>query len=222
MSRTSLLLNLLICILVFSLATAWASQVVVIADFSFGVDKNGIPSGWQLKEKSGTPDFSIVKDGNTHALHLRSVDTSFAFQKPVTVSTRQYPMISWKWKVMKLPGGGDFRKSKTDDQAAQLFVAFSNKKVIGYIWDTNAPKGLVGNTWVPPLMIVKAIVVRSGPSETGKWITETRNAYKDYKKLFGHDPPPVAGIRIQINTQHTETSAESLFADVEFKKSKRK
>ena len=210
------------CILFSSLTTAWATQREVIADFSFGVDEHGVPLGWQLKEKSGKSDFSIIRDGGIHALHLRSADTSFAFQKSVNVSPHEYPMLSWKWKVTKLPAGGDFRKSKTDDQAAQLFVAFSNKKMIGYIWDTNAPKGLVGNTWVPPLMIVKAIVVRSGPSETGKWITETRNAYKDYKKLFGHDPPPVAGIRIQINTQHTETSAESLFADVEFKKSKRK
>jgi hypothetical protein len=65
---------------------------------------------------------------------------------------------------------------------------------------------------------VKAIVLRSGYSETGKWITETRNAYEDYRKLFGHEPPRVAGIRIQINSQHTETSGESFFADVMFKR----
>jgi len=191
---------------------------VVVADFSFGVDKNGIPLGWELKEKSGRSDLSIIKDGNIHALHLRSADTSFAIQKSVNVSTRQYPVLSWKWKVIKLPEGGDFRTSKTDDQAAQLFIAFSNKKVIGYIWDTSAPKGLTGKTWVPPFLTVKAIVVRSGHTEIGKWITETRNAYKDYKQFFGHEPPRVAGVRIQINSQHTETSAESLFADVAFKK----
>ena len=76
----------------------------------------------------------------------------------------------------------------------------------------------MGNTWVPPLVIVKAIVVRSGPSDTGKWITETRNAYNDYKRLFGHEPPSVAGVRIQINSQHTETFGESFFADVMFKR----
>ena len=67
-------------------------------------------------------------------------------------------------------------------------------------------------------MTVKAIVVRSGPGETGKWITETRNAYEDYKTLFGQEPPRVAGVRIQINSQHTETSGESFFADVLFKR----
>jgi hypothetical protein len=69
-----------------------------------------------------------------------------------------------------------------------------------------------------PLMTVKVVVVRSGPAETGKWITESRNVYEDYKKLYGSEPPTVNGVRLQINSQHTKTSAESYFADVVFKK----
>jgi hypothetical protein len=66
-------------------------------------------------------------------------------------------------------------------------------------------------------MHVKVVVVRSGAAEIGKWLVETRNIYEDYKKLFGAEPPAASGIRLQINSQHTETSAESLFADVVFK-----
>ncbi|MGE5751019.1 MAG: DUF3047 domain-containing protein, partial [Nitrospirota bacterium] len=51
-----------------------------------------------------------------------------------------------------------------------------------------------------------------------KWFTEVRNVYDDYKKLFGNEPMDVAGVRLQINSQHTETSAESYFADVVFTK----
>jgi hypothetical protein len=210
--------SFLFCILLLSLAPAWASQSVVVADFSSGVDKDGVPQGWQLKEKSGNADFAIIRDGHISALRLRSQDTSFALQKAVDVNPQQYPVISWKWKVTKLPEGGDFRSSKTDDQAAQLFLAFSNSNVISYIWDTTAPQGLAEDAWSFPFVTVKAIVLRSGYSETGKWITETRNAYEDYRKLFGHEPPRVAGIRIQINSQHTETSGESFFADVMFKR----
>ena len=68
-------------------------------------------------------------------------------------------------------------------------------------------------------MKIKVVVVRSGPSQTGKWITETRNVYQDYRKLYGGDKAPeVSGLRIQINSQHTKTSAESCFADLMFKK----
>ena len=210
--------SLLFCILLVCLTPAWASQSVVVADFSAGVNKDGVPQGWQLKEKAGNADFAVVRDGLITALRLRSQDTSFALQRAVDVNPQSYPLISWKWKVTKLPEGGDCRNSKTDDQAAQLFLAFSNANVISYIWDTTAPQGLVEDTWSFPFVTVKAIVVRSGHLETGKWVTETRNAYEDYRELFGHEPPEVAGIRIQINSQHTETSGESFFADVIFKR----
>jgi hypothetical protein len=217
MSRSGLVKIFLLSILFSSIAPAWATERVVVADFSSGVDQKGIPLGWHLKEKSGKADFAVIKDGNVHAVHLRSADNSFALQKLVRVNTHQYPLLSWKWKVIKLPAGGDFRKPNSDDQAAQLFLAFSDAKVILYVWDTNAPQGLMEDVLAPPFVTIKAIVLRSGDMETGRWITETRNAYEDYKRLFDREPPPVVGMRIQINSQHTDTSAESYSADVVFK-----
>ena len=204
--------------LFFVVAPAWGSQPLVVGDFSQGVDGKGVPSGWQLKKRIGKADFSVVRDDGIDALRLRSDDASFAFQKPFKVNPRQYPVLSWKWKVTKLPGGGDLRQTKSDDQAAQLFVAFSSRRIILYIWDTTAPQGLITDAWAPFFLTIKAIVVRSGPAQVGKWITETRNAYQDYKELFGHEPPTVAGVRIQINSHHTETLGESFFADMMFKK----
>lgn len=197
-------------------APVQANDRMVIADFSSL--SGGVPAGWELKEKSGKADFAVVKDGDIAAARFRSANTSFSLQKEVKVDLKQFPILTWKWKVTKLPAHGDFRKSKTDDQAAQLFLAFSKTKAIVYIWDTTAPQGLLESTSPVPFMTVKVIVLRSGPAEMGKWITESRNVYEDYKKLYGSDPPEVNGIRLQINSQHTETSAESYFADVMFKK----
>lgn len=201
-------------------ALAGADDRIAVADFSRGVDAEGVPRGWQLKEKSGRAEFSVVKDGDLHALHLRSQNTSFSIQKSVKVDPAEHPVLSWKWKVTGLPEGGDFRNRKRDDQAAQLFLAFTKTKSIVYLWDTTAPEDLMGDAFAPPLMSIKVVVVRSGPAETGKWITETRNVLEDYRKLYGADenPPVVKGIRLQINSQHTGTSAESYFADVTFQK----
>jgi hypothetical protein len=218
MGRTCVLMSLLICLSISSFSTARAFQPIVIADFSSDVDQNGVPSGWQLKERKGKAKLALIKDGDIHALRMRSVNDSFAIQKRVNVSTLQYPILSWKWKVISLPEGGDFRKSNADDQAAQLFLAFDSRKIIVYLWDTTAPQGLIADASAPPFMSIKAIVVRSGHAETGKWLTETRNAYEDFKKLYGEEPPPITGIRLQINSQHTETSGESLFADVMFRR----
>jgi Protein of unknown function (DUF3047) len=195
-----------------------AEDRVVIADFSSSIGAPGVPAGWQLKEKSGKADFAVINDGDIAAGRFRSANTSFSLQKEVNVDLKQFPLLTWKWKVTKLPKGGDFRKSKTDDQAAQLFVAFSKTKAIVYIWDTTAPAGLMEDTTPAPFMTVKVVVQRSGPAELGKWITETRNVYDDYKKLYGAEPPAVNGIRLQSNSQHTGTSGEGYFADVMFKR----
>jgi hypothetical protein len=209
--------GLLVAILMCS-APVWAADQVVIADFSSAVDASGVPAGWQVKEKSGKADFAVVKDDGVFAVRLRSANTSFSLQKEAHVNLNQYPILTWKWKVTKLPDGGDFRKSDTDDQAAQLFIAFSKTRAIVYIWDTTAPQGATGDAAAPFFMSIKAVVVRSHKTGTGSWITETRNMYDDYQKLFGGEPVDVSGVRIQTNSQHTGTSAESFFADIAFKK----
>lgn len=190
-----------------------------IANFGHGADNEGVPRDWQLKEKAGRADFALVQSDGVHALQLRSANSSFSFQRRVQADLKEYPLLSWKWKVTQLPQGGDFRRSKTDDEAAQLFVAFSRTRAIVYVWDTSAPQGLMENATAPPFMSIKAVVVRSGPAELGKWINETRNVYEDYKRLYGDAgrPPVVSGMRLQINSQHTGTSAACAFADVTFR-----
>lgn len=211
------------CALVLALRApvfAWADDRVVVGDFSLGADARGVPKAWELAEKSGQASLSLANVDGLNALVMRSADTSFSIQRHIKVDLKQYPILTWKWKVTKLPAGGDFRKAKTDDQAAQLFLALSRTRAIVYIWDTTAPQGLIAEALVPPPMRIKVVVMRSGPSQTGKWITETRNVYQDYRKLFGggDNPVVVSGMRVQINSQHTKTSAESCFADLVFKK----
>ena len=191
---------------------------MVINDFSKGGDAGEVPPGWELKEKSGKADCSVIKDADIYAVRLRSANTSFSLQKEVDVDVREYPVLTWDWKVTILPEEGDFRISRKDDQAAQLFLAFSKTKIMVYVWDTTAPQGLMQDAHSPPFVDIKAVVVRSGPGDTGKWITETRNVYEDYKKLFNKEPPVLRGMRIQINSQHTGSSAESYFAKMMFKK----
>jgi hypothetical protein len=200
---------------------ARAEDRVVVGDFSSAA-AGGAPAGWELNEKSGKADVAVVKDGGVSAVRFRSANTSFSLQKEVKVDLKKFPMLTWKWKVTKEPVGGDFRKSGTDDQAAQLFVAFSKSKAIVYIWSSTVPKGLTKATSPAPFMTVEVVVLESGRDKLGKWVSESRNVYQDFKKLFGSEPPPVSGMRLQINSQHTGTSAESYFADVAFEKAGKK
>lgn len=198
------------------------AQDVVVANFDQATDP--VPPGWELSENKGTADLALVFDGENQALKLRSEVSSFSLNKELGIDLTKTPYLEWQWKITELPTGGDFRQRATDDQAAQLFVVFNwgmfRKEAIVYIWDSTAPVGTMARAPSPPLypfLRIHAVVVRSGEADKGEWITETRNVAEDYKKLFGSEPKNVKGIRIQINSQHTQSQAEAYWRSVRFK-----
>lgn len=191
--------------------------MVVLNTAVSGADR--LPPGWQIKVTRGKPDVSVCKDDDVACLHLKSVKASFGLEKSVDVDPSQMPFLTWRWKVTQLPPSGDFRRAGTDDQAAQVLIAFADHRVLSYIWDSNAPKGTMENaSWVP-LVHVFAVVCESGATQANRWVAESRNLATDYERAYGKAAPHVKGIRIQINSQHTATVAESYFSEVAFRSS---
>ena len=174
------------------------------------------PPGWQIKVNHGRPDVSACPNAAGPCLKLKSVKASFGLERDVDVDPAALPILKWSWKVAELPAGGDFRHASTDDQAAQILVAFADRRVLSYIWDSTAPKGTVESASFIPLVHVFDIVCESGNSGLNTWIAENRNVAADYQQVYGKPAPHVKGLRIQINSQHTGTVAESYFGDVEF------
>ncbi len=176
-----------------------------------------LPDGWQIKINYGKPEIGTGRDGNNNYLDLKSHDSSYGVERNVDVDPREAPFLTWKWKVKALPPGGDFRHSRSDDQAAQVLVAFADRHVLTYIWDTTAPAGTMESASSIPLVHVYAVVCRSGSGDLNRWLTENRNVARDYELAYGRPAPRVKGVRLQINTQHTGTSAESCFGEVAFR-----
>lgn len=176
-----------------------------------------LPDGWAIKVNHGTPEIATGSGPEGAFLQLRSHKSSFSVERGVDVDVAQYPYLAWRWKVAELPRGGDFRHASTDDQAAQVLVAFQDRRVLTYIWDTSAPKGTSMSGSSIPLVHIFAFVCQSGPDQLNHWVSEARNLAQDYEKAYGRKTPHVKGVRLQINSQHTGTSAESQFADVTFR-----
>jgi hypothetical protein len=61
------------------------------------------------------------------------------------------------------------------------------------------------------------VVCRSGAAEANRWVAESHNVAADYEHAYGKAAPEVKGLRIQINSQHTGTIAESYFGEVAFR-----
>jgi len=193
---------------------------LIIESFSKGADEKGVPLDWELKEKEGTPIIKLEKEDDIYALHLISEQSSFGVAKNVNIDIKEYPYINFRWKVIELPRNGDFRKKETDDQAAQIYVAFGTfkltAKIVGYLWENKAPKLITGVS--PAWSKTRVIVLESGPEKIGKWVCEKRNIYNDYKELFEKEPPEAKLISLYINSQHTKSRAESYFGEIYFSK----
>jgi hypothetical protein len=166
----------------------------------------------------GKVDISVCQQ-SASCLHLRSVKSSFALEHSLNVDPAQLPYLTWQWRVAQLPAGGDFRSASTDDQAAQVLVAFADKRILTYIWDSTAPKGTMQSASNIPLVHIFAVVCQSGAAAIDHWIAESRDLAADYARAFGKTAPRVVGLRLQINSQHTGTTAESYFGEVAFRSS---
>jgi DUF3047 family protein len=180
-----------------------------------------VPAGWEKTEFSGDASVELVRDEGRTAVRLRSTRDSFALHRDVIVDVRQFPVLSWSWKVMRLPSGGDVRDAGRDDQAAQVYVVFprwpaprTSSDVIGYVWDGRAP---VGTTLThPKAPNVRVVVLQSGPARLDTWVREQRDVAADFQTLFGRVPPRVGKVALMIDSDDTRSEAEALFGDLTF------
>jgi len=200
-------------------------DIILVSKFYQGINDDDVPEGWELDDKKTPIDISLVKEGEQFAVCFKSKASAFGIYNEQDFDIKDYPILNWEWKVTKLPDGGNFLEEDKDDQAAQVYVSFGslsffNKpfvKAVGYYWSSTLPVGTEGEcpTWSKS----RAIVIETGEEKLGEWITEKRNVYQDYEKLFeDDDPSDVSALRLYTNSQHTETGTEAFFRNIYFSK----
>ena len=206
-------------------------DIVLVAGFDSPEMQKGAPIGWLLDIRKGEPVISLERGSQLYYLHMKSNESAYGIKNGTKVDIKEYHYLNWTWKVTKLPDGGDVRKRDTDDQAIQLYVAFTptgfpeslNTPVLGYIWDNEAPRGWTGRSSSIGGGKLRYVVVRNKTDRLGQWYTEKRNIYEDYKKLLKDvecaEPAGLThGVEFYINTQNTKSTAESYIGDVYFSK----
>ena len=203
---------------------AMENEVLVVGRFSGErLETNGVPPGWQRNNLGDNSKIAIDGEKEDYFLHILCVNDYIALGKKISFDVHKFPYLSWRWKASRLPEGGDIRNRETDEQAGQVYVVFPkfpspvNTRSVGYIWDSQAPAGLSGTSTAYSNM--KYVVLQSGSAKLNQWISEARNVYDDYQKLFQEEPPKVGGVMLYINTQHSKSSAEIFYADIFFSSS---
>lgn len=191
---------------------------------------NGAPLGWRLQRYKGSPSLKMEQIGDQFYLRMKSSGyTAFGVKKEISVDIRKYPFVHWTWKAQQLPQGGDVRRADRDDQALQVYLIFQAKgffdimksPAIAYIWDNEAPKGLMIQSPQKRMGHVRYIVLRNKTDALGFWQREKRNLYEDYKKTFkdihsGEPPGSIQILMLFINTHHTKSDADGCIGDIYF------
>jgi hypothetical protein len=206
------------------LALAAGAEVVVVEDWTQPLlGARGIPTGWRPYETiGGRPayDFTVVESDGRRALLLKSHDDHSTIARELHVDLRATPILEWSWKAVQLPAGGDIRRKETSDLTAHIFViwprfpAMLRSRLIGYVWDATAPAQTVETSHKTGS--VHFFVLRSGPGELGRWLTERRNVLEDYRRVFGEDPEDPRALALSIDTNDTHSEAEALIGRIAF------
>jgi hypothetical protein len=136
---------------------------------------------------------------------------------------RNFPFLSWRWKISNVVRSAIETREDRFDAAARVMVVFGRGKVfkaiggepsgfrIEYIWASHLPKNRILDH--PGEKYCKVFVLESGEGKAGQWVREKRNLHKDYKSAFGTDPEGVSAIGIQTDTDHSNEMVTAYYSD---------
>jgi hypothetical protein len=228
-------------LLVHALAGAGAGRVDV-GRFTEPAAPDAPPVGWEpltFRKIPRPTQYRVVREGTGWVLEARSEAAASALYRPLDLDLQAHPRLTWRWKIERVLVKGDARTKQGDDYPARVYVAFRHDPAratawerttygayrllygteppgaaLNYIWDNRLPPGTaLDNAYTRR---AKMIVVRSGGAEAGRWVTETRDVREDYRRLFGGDPPPVAGVAVMTDTDDTGERAVAWYDALAF------
>ena len=213
-----------------------AALAVLLSTFPV-MGTSGLPHGWEPlsfpKIEAKTSYEWSASSLAIHATANRSA-SGLIYRREGPVS--ELPVLRWRWMVAGPVPGGDETEKKGDDYAARIYVTFRSERsfnplallksvavklatgakppseAICYIWANKLDAGR--DLPSPYTKKVRMVAVRSGTSGANEWRSEERNVLEDYRRLFGKEPPPYAGVAIMTDADNTGASAEAWYSDV--------
>jgi hypothetical protein len=163
----------------------------------------------------------VEKSDGRSVVHAESSDSASGYFHKVQLSAREYPQISWSWKISRTIAAENPQQKSGDDFAARVYVVFPGrfywqKRAITYVWSDKLPVGTVmANSYTDRVAI---IAVESGNSFAGSWRQESRNYVADYRAYFHEDPDDPEAIAFMTDTDNTGSQAEAWYGDISFSK----
>jgi len=182
--------------------------------------------GWWSVTYFAVPPTQYSKSGGV--IKAESLGTRSSLFKEVAEKEKDYPILSWKWKVSNVVSSAIETRKDRHDAAARVIVVFGKEKSfqlfgrepaglkIEYIWGSHLPKGHLFDH--PGERDCKIFVLESGEGRVGQWVPEIRNIQKDFKTAFLAESPGVLAIGIQTDTDQSNESVTAYYTEPTLKK----
>jgi Protein of unknown function (DUF3047) len=195
-------------------------DAVILDDFE-GQEVGTLPDGWTWRSKDdekNKPYRVRVEDGNRY-LEATDEGESVILGREVRWDLNEFPYISFRVRVNRIPEGGDERDDKKVDSAAGVYITLKKKlfgkipESVKYVWSSTLPVGTavrrdgIGRPW--------QVVMGSGDQGLGEWRTyvfDLRDAYRD---TFGGDPPSKPlGVGVLSDANSLKSKAYADYDDI--------
>ena len=194
-----------------------AAGIRQVEDFS-RFKAGTFPEGWKARGGDGSKVYRVKADRESY-LEAKAISSAVTIAKKFEYDLKEYPFLSWHWRVLELPRGGDERYKKTGDSAAGIYVIFPGlirPDNIKYVWSASLPVSTT--TKSPYNSKTKIVVLRNQSSPLGTWVSEKVNAYEDYKRLFGREPRHGQAIGLMSDSDDTESGAQAHYKGISISK----
>jgi len=179
--------------------------------------------GWKLVPYFGIPSTQYSKTGKG-IIKAESLGGRSSLFKEVKEKEKNYPILSWGWKISNVVHSAIETREDRFDAAARIMVVFGKEKSyrifgggepiglkIEYIWATRLPKGHIYDH--PGEKNCKVFVLESGDGKARQWVYKMRNIQKDFKTAFGAEFPGVLALGIQTDTDHSNEQVTAYYSE---------
>jgi len=180
------------------------------------------PDGWDWREDDGGGDrpYAVAEENGNRYLAARDAGQSVIVGRKITVDLDRYPYLAFRWRVHRIPEGGDERHGESGDSAAAVYVVYRKSMgiiplTVKFVWSSTLPVGTalqrsgVGRPWI--------IVADSGDAGLGEWRTHVFDVRAAWRETFGGKMPRrVIAVGVLSDANATRTQAHADYDDIRF------
>lgn len=216
-------------------------DTIRVAPFSDMAPGWALSKGWQRVSMAAaydTTEYKLVRSEQGVVLRAHSNTGASAVGTRCRVDLTTHPILEWQWKVEDIVHQGRAGVKGRHDFPARIYISFDYdglsllkrlkltalralgfeavpRRSLIYSWANHAPRDTVVRS--PYVEWLRQLSVRSGSTDVGTWVTERRNVRADYRRIFGEEPPPVNGIALMTNSEHTGEPVTAYYGDILFR-----